>query len=85
MLTVRGHRQFGEGKGEKEGKEEKESEAGGLSRVDERGRFERRIRFPAEIVEDAVKASYKHGVLTVAIPKPEEVKPEVRTIPIETA
>ena len=45
-------------------------------------RFERRIRFNAEIDEENVEASCKHGLLTVTVPKVAEVKPEVRTIPV---
>lgn len=75
VLTIKGHRRY----------EHESSEEGEVSRVDERGRFERRFRFPGEIVEGDVKAAYKHGVLTVTIPKPEEVKPEVRSIPVESA
>ena len=47
--------------------------------------FERRLRFPGEIAEAEVTASYKNGVLTVTIPKLVEAEPEVRTIPVETA
>ena len=75
VLTIKGHRNS----------EDETSEDGEVTRVDERGRFERRFRFPGEIVEGDVKAVYKNGVLTVTIPKPEEVKPEVRTVPVETA
>ena len=90
VLTIRGHRHFFDesasaGEKEGDGQEGRGGEGGGVTRVDERGRFERRIRFPGDIVEDDVKATYKNGVLTVTIPKPEEVKPEVRAIPIETA
>jgi HSP20 family protein len=52
---------------------------------EETERFERRIRFPGEVVEAETKATYKNGLLTVTVPKPAEVKPEVRSIPIETA
>jgi HSP20 family protein len=78
VLTIKGHRHF-------EDEDENENEEGSVTRVEELGRFERRIRFPGEIVEDNVKASYKHGVLRVKIPKPEEIKPEVRSIPVETS
>ena len=76
VLTISGRRHY---------EDESETEEGGVQRVSERGRFERRIRFPAEIAENDVKASHKHGVLTVTVPKPAEVKPEVRSIPVETA
>ena len=71
-------------KGEKHDRHE--SEEGGTRRTETRhGAFERRIRFDGEIDQDAVKASYKHGILTVTVPKPEEAKPHVRSIPVESA
>lgn len=76
VLSVKGHRVV---------EEEGEAEQGGVQRVSERGRFERRIRFPGDIVESEVKATHRHGVLTVSLPKPRETKPEVRAIPVETA
>ena len=76
VLTIRGQRHY---------EDESEPEEGGVQRVSERGRFERKMRFPGEIVETGVTATHKHGVLTVTVPKPEEVKPEVRAIPVETA
>lgn len=48
-------------------------------------KFERKLRFRGDIVDGAVSASLRNGVLTVTIPKPEPEKPEVRTIPVETA
>ena len=63
-----------------------EAEAEGEEPKAERQRvFERRIRFNGEIDEEAVKAAHKNGLLTVTIPKPEEVKPEVRMIPVDVA
>lgn len=77
VLIVKGRRHY----------EDETSEDGEVARLEERGRFERRIRFPGDIVEGDVKASLKHGVLKVTIPKPEEAKAEaeVRSIPVETA
>lgn len=75
VLSVKGHRQY----------ENERQPEGGAQRVSERGRFERRIRFPGDIVENEVKATHRHGVLTVTVPKPREAKPEVRAIPVETA
>ena len=49
-----------------------------------RGEFVRRLKFSAPIDGENVKAAYKNGVLTVTIPKPEEARPQTRTIPIET-
>jgi len=71
-------------KGRRHDLEEAPGEEGGV-RSEERGGFERRIRFPGEIVEGEVRARYKNGVLRVTIPKPEEVKPEARSVPVETA
>ena len=81
VLTVRGQRFFDE----KRAEGQREPAAGDVSRIDERGRFEQRIRFPGEIDENGVKASYKHGVLTIHVPRPAPATPEVRTIPVETA
>ena len=78
VLTIRGHRHY-------EDSREAEGEGEGVTRLSESGRFERRIRFPGDINENGVKAAHRHGVLTVTVPKPEEVKPEVRAIPVETA
>ena len=75
VLSIKGRRHY----------EDETSEDATVACVDGRGRFERRIRFPGEIGEGDVKASYKNGVLSVTIPKPAERKPEVRSIPVETA
>lgn len=52
------------------------------SRIRERrfGKFVRRFSFGGSIKSDAIEASYKEGVLTVKLPKREEVKP--RHIPV---
>lgn len=47
------------------------------------GRFERRVTLESPIRADQVKAAHKDGVLTVTLPKVEEVRP--RTIEITTA
>jgi len=49
------------------------------------GSFERRFRFPKPIAVDAVDAVYENGVLTVTLPKPEEDRPQARTIPVTMA
>ncbi|MCG9129529.1 Hsp20/alpha crystallin family protein [Candidatus Poribacteria bacterium] len=46
------------------------------------GSFERSFSLPPKIVPDSITAQYRDGVLTLSIPKPEEVKP--REIPIES-
>ena len=40
------------------------------------GSFGRSIRFPVEVNAEAVEATYEHGVLTLNVPKAEEVKPK---------
>jgi len=54
----------------------------GYHRVETRwGHFERRLRFGVDVDEEAVKASYKNGVLEVVVPKAAEVA-RARTIPV---
>ncbi len=40
------------------------------------GKFSRIITLPTDVEADQVKASYKDGVLTVTLPKPESMKPK---------
>jgi len=40
------------------------------------GRFERSLPLPIPVQADKVKASYRDGVLTVSLPKAEEIKPK---------
>lgn len=70
-------------KGEKRSEHEEERE--GYRHMETRsGSFERRLRLPAAVDADAVKAGFKNGVLTVTVPKPEEARPEVRRIPVSS-
>lgn len=46
------------------------------------GKFLRRFRLPQNAKMDEVKASMENGVLTVTVPKVEEMKPEVKPIEI---
>ena len=48
------------------------------------GSFHRRFRLPFEVDADAVKAKYRNGLLEVAVAKPAEDEPAVRTIPVTT-
>jgi len=45
------------------------------------GDFEKTLRVPVKIKQDAIRASFSNGILTVTLPKSEEVKP--KTISIE--
>lgn len=46
------------------------------------GSFERSIALPTQVVADKAKADFENGVLTITLPKAEEVKP--KTISIKT-
>jgi HSP20 family protein len=71
-------------KGEKRSEHEEKRE--GFHRVETTsGSFERRLRLPCEVDADAVKATYKNGVVTVVLPKRPEDRPEARTVPITSA
>ena len=66
-------------KGEK--RQEKTDDSKDYRRVERRyGSFERRFSLPPKVEVDSIKAKFKDGVLTLSIPKPEEVKP--KEIPI---
>jgi HSP20 family protein len=44
------------------------------------GAFERSIILPTDVVADKAKADFENGVLTITLPKAEEVKPKTITI-----
>lgn len=46
------------------------------------GTFERSLILPTEVVADKAKADFENGILTITLPKAEEVKP--KTISIKT-
>jgi HSP20 family protein len=61
-------------KGEK--KEEREEKEEGRHSIERSfGSFSRSFRLPFPVDEDNIKASYKHGVLTVTLPK---IEPAVK-------
>ena len=49
------------------------------------GSFSRAIRLPENLNFEQVDASFKHGVVTITIPKVEEPKPEPRKISVRSA
>ncbi|MDP3973204.1 MAG: Hsp20/alpha crystallin family protein [Candidatus Daviesbacteria bacterium] len=62
-------------KGEK--KQEKEEKEHNFYRMERSwGSFSRVIRIPVSVQPDKIKASHKNGVLTITLPKSEEVKPK---------
>ena len=77
VLTLAGER--------KEERDEEDEKRGFVHRESFRGRFERSLALPENADEKGVTATYKNGVLTLAIPKLPVAKPEVRTIEIKTS
>jgi len=86
VLTLKGVRRFGDAREAEEAKADEVEDAAEAHVVDENVvRFERRIRFNADVDEEAIAARYANGVLEVRIPKATPPEPEVRTIPVEVA
>ena len=48
------------------------------------GRFTRSIRLPDGLNHDAIAAEFKNGLLTVTIPRAEDVRPKVRKIEVRS-
>jgi len=46
------------------------------------GAFERSVRLPTGVIADQAKAEFDNGILTISLPKSEEVKP--KTISVKT-
>jgi HSP20 family protein len=44
------------------------------------GNFERSIMLPTDVVADKAKAEFENGILTITLPKAEEVKPKVISV-----
>ena len=44
------------------------------------GAFERTIMLPTDVVADQAKADFEDGVLTISLPKAEEVRPKTITV-----
>jgi HSP20 family protein len=64
-----------------ERKEEKIEEGTAVHRQERYyGKFTRALTLTTAVVEDKVTAQYKDGVLTVTLPKAEEVKPKAITV-----
>jgi HSP20 family protein len=60
-----------------ERKNERETKEGETFRSERYfGRFQRSVTLPAVVDANAVKATYKDGVLTIDLPKSEEAKPK---------
>jgi HSP20 family protein len=66
-------------KGETRQVEEKKDKAWHM-REQRWGAFERAIALPTEVVADKAKAEFENGILTITLPKAEEVKPKIINI-----
>ncbi len=66
-------------KGEVKQKEEAKEKAYHI-REQRWGAFERALVLPTEVVADKAKADFENGILTITLPKAEEVKPKSITI-----
>ncbi len=66
-------------KGETKQVEEKRGKAWHV-REQRWGAFERAIALPTEVVSDKAKAEFENGILTITLPKAEEVKPKIINI-----
>ena len=69
-------------KGETQEEEEKEDEKGTwLVREHRHCSYFRSVRLPSEVEAEKAEAEYRNGVLTLTLPKAEEVKP--KSIPVK--
>ena len=66
-------------KGEVKHEEEKNNKAWHI-REQRWGAFERSVALPTEVVADKAKAEFENGILTITLPKAEDVKPRVINI-----
>ena len=66
-------------KGEVKQEEEKKDKAWHL-REQRWGAFERSVALPTAVVSDKARAEFENGILTISLPKAEEVKPKTITV-----
>lgn len=66
-------------KGETKQEEDKKEKAWHI-REQRWGSFERSVVLPTDVVSDKAKAEFENGVLTITLPKAEEVKPKTINI-----
>jgi HSP20 family protein len=75
VLTIRGEK--------KEEKEKKDKDAYRRERA--YGSFRRVMELPAGVDAEKIDASFKKGVLTIALPKSKEAQAKVKQIPVKAA
>jgi HSP20 family protein len=66
-------------KGETKHEEEKKDKSWHM-REQKWGAFERSVALPTDVIADKAKAEFENGILTVTLPKAEEVKPKIINI-----
>jgi len=66
-------------KGELKAQDEKQDRAWHI-REQRWGAFERAVALPTDVMADKAKAEFENGILTVTLPKAEEVKPKIINI-----
>lgn len=66
-------------KGEVKHEEEKKDRSWHI-REQRWGEFERSIRLPTAVISDKAKADFEDGILTITLPKSEDVKPKTITV-----
>ena len=66
-------------KGEMKHEEEKKDRSWHI-REHRWGAFERSVRLPTGVVADKAKADFDNGILTITLPKSEEMKPKTITV-----
>ena len=70
LLTIRGERKS----------EEEQKDKSWHIREHRWGSFERSITLPTEVISDRADAAFENGILTIKLPKAEEVKPKTITV-----
>jgi HSP20 family protein len=66
-------------KGEVKHEEEKKDKSWHI-REQRWGSFERSVRLPTGVISDKAKADFDNGILTITLPKSEEVRPKTITV-----
>jgi HSP20 family protein len=70
VLTIRGELKH----------EEEQKEKAWHIREQRWGSFERSVALPTDVVADKANADFANGILTITLPKAEEVKPKTITV-----
>ncbi len=66
----------------KEDKKEDDEKAQWLVREHSHVSYYRSVRLPSEVIADKAEAEYKNGILTLTLPKAEEVKPKTISVKV---